>query len=114
MNPSLHPPAPHPGDLTLGFGDVVLSISVTPGDPYRLCCATKALANLSRSVARCYVRVFCRAVDIKDDPSSRPRLWLANTVIELEPQHLHPAREWIQRYADWIAHGDLADAKETA
>ena len=75
MNPSLHPPAPHPGDLPLVFGDVVLSISVTPGDPYRLPAghvkrSGNAWAWIARRGIRCAARTF-RWADFRRLPADR-------------------------------------------
>lgn len=104
-----NPLTPHPGTLTLGYGGLLISIYPTPADPHVLCCATKALDNISREIVRAYVRPF-GAIEIKEDLPKLPRLWLRNTVIELEPHHIAPAQAWCHRYADWLRAGDIGAA----
>jgi hypothetical protein len=103
-------PYPSPGVLTLGFGDLHITVQPMPGEASTLRIDTKHSANIDSSLVRTYARPDCSLV--REPLPNLPQLWLGNVVVNLLPNHVERARAWCSAYANWLQHADLPERRQ--
>jgi hypothetical protein len=94
--------ANRPARLTLGFGVLHLNIEPDAADPWILRIEAKATADIDRALTRTYANTRGHELYLREPEQNGWRLWLGCTVVELLPEHVQRARDWVAAYTDWL------------